>query len=55
MFSIQGCLTGQSKLHDELQTPQPERKISDLQSPQSKAEHHTNCSIAWASQAHDQP
>ena len=27
MFTFQGFLTGQSKLHDELQLPQPDRKI----------------------------
>lgn len=43
MFSIQGFLTGQSKLHDELQTPQPDRKISDLQPHESQSVHHADC------------
>jgi hypothetical protein len=55
MFSIQGWLTGQSKLHDELQTAQPDRKISDLQPHKSQLEHHANCCSTWAPQIHDQP
>lgn len=37
MYSTQGFLTGQSNLHDELQTPQPNRKILDLQPHESQA------------------
>ena len=43
MFSIQGFFTGQSKLQDELQTSQPDRKISDLQPHESQSKHYTDC------------
>jgi len=42
MFSVQGFLIGQSRLHDKLQTPQRARKISYLQPRVGKSVHHTD-------------
>lgn len=42
-LSYREALTGKSKLHDELQTPQSIRTLSDLQPHESHPKHHANC------------
>ena len=40
MFNIEGFLTCKSELPDELQTPQPNRTIPDLQPYESPTQHY---------------
>jgi hypothetical protein len=54
MFSIQGFLTCMSKLPDELQTPQPDLKVSDSQPYDCPAQHHADCATALMRQVHNQ-
>ena len=55
MFSIQGFLTCKSKMHDELQTPLPNRTMPDCLPYEGQAQHDANCQPDLTPQVQDQP